>query len=537
MERQYTSPTLGDVAQYAVAACGVMPRKARNRDDETEFDQGMAKTYQKKMQRLAKEDCNLQEAFEDIAQLLTASLERYIRCPFWAEQVRDLLNELYGSYASMVKRMGTMMTKRDTTRFFLTSYAVDVAVRSLAHNWVVLQGYIYAAPQPMEPCWYLPSNVEGELSTPLDKVLGWAYGACGLTLATFHDPIGVVGDTTKLKQNERAVRSWKNGKHLPSLPALVSILEDSFQALSSIGKPVGQRLQDGIITCATIARITTFISKDIQEQLGTKYLQDLLGQARLYCGWMTPEINTYMDSLNQEVDARLAEHFAAGLANEKVRLEAFERVELGVKMAPDFWAVFEGKRHNASELLLSHRDAEGHVSDDVVQWIESRYGSYAARVRSDSISRWSIDKPELFDLYLQKALSLRNGSDVTLEAVEALHEEMTLAGVAERLPWLMHWLKGIVCYRKEDYGSASSHYIEAFQLAKYSAGELQYSLANQYLEVMAKTNQWRRFKQGVRWANYLDIPVRWLRDKEPTEENIQNAYGILGIEAVRYARM
>lgn len=70
MERLYTSPTLGDVAQYAVAASGVMPRKAHNREDETEFDQGIAKTYQKRMQRLAKEDCNLQEAFEDIADLL-----------------------------------------------------------------------------------------------------------------------------------------------------------------------------------------------------------------------------------------------------------------------------------------------------------------------------------------------------------------------------------------------------------------------------------------------------------------------------------
>lgn len=47
----------------------------------------------------------------------------------------------------MVQSMGTMMTKRDTTRFFLTSYAVDVAVRSLARNWVVFQGDIYAAPQ------------------------------------------------------------------------------------------------------------------------------------------------------------------------------------------------------------------------------------------------------------------------------------------------------------------------------------------------------------------------------------------------------
>jgi len=244
-----------------------------------------------------------------------------------------------------------------------------------------------------------------------------------------------------------------------------------------------------------------------------------------------------MSRLNQEVASRLADHPVEGETDEKVRVEAFERVELGVKTAPDFWAFFDSKRHDASELLLSHRDEEGHVPDDIVQWIESHYGAYAARVRSDGISRWRIDKPELFDHYLQRALSMRNGSGVTLSGVETLYAEMKLAGVAERLPWLVHWLKGIVCYRKEDYDSASCHYATAFQLAKYSAGNLQYALVNQYLEVMAKTKQWRRFKQGVRWANYLDIPVRWLREEEPTEENIRNAYSILGLEKVHYLQM
>ncbi|WP_439858324.1 hypothetical protein [Pseudomonas syringae] len=132
---------------------------------------------------------------------------------------------------------------------------------------------------------------------------------------------------------------------------------------------------------------------------------------------------------------------------------------------------------------------------------------------------------------------MRNGEGVTLEAVHALCEQMKLAGVAERLPWLMHWLKGIVCYRAEDFASASPHYAKAFQLAKYSAGDLQYLLVNQYLEVMAKTKQWRQFKQGARWAGYLDIPVRWLRDNEPTEQNIRNSYGILGLEKIQYARL
>ncbi|EGH17200.1 hypothetical protein Pgy4_29875, partial [Pseudomonas savastanoi pv. glycinea str. race 4] len=82
------------------------------------------------------------------------------------------------------------------------------------------------------------------------------------------------------------MRSWKNGQHLPSVPTLVSILEDSFQALSSIGRPVERRLQDGIVTCAVIARITTCVSKDIKEQLGTEYLIDILSQIRLYYGWI-----------------------------------------------------------------------------------------------------------------------------------------------------------------------------------------------------------------------------------------------------------
>ncbi|MGV8917305.1 MAG: hypothetical protein ACOH2R_05855 [Pseudomonas sp.] len=537
MERLYTSPTLGDVAQYAVAASGVMPRKAHNREDETEFDQGIAKTYQKRMQRLAKEDCNLQEAFDDIADLLTASLRRYIRCPFWAQQIQEVLNELYGSYASMVKTMGTTMTKRDTARFFLTSYAVEVAVRSLARNWIVFQGYIYAAPQPMEPCWFLPSNVEGNISTPLDKVLAWAYASCGLTLATFHDPIGVVGDTTHLKQNERTARGWKNAKHLPSLPALVKNLEDSFQAQASVGNPVDQRLQDGIITCATIARIITFILMDIQGRLGTEYLQDITRQTRLYFGWIKEEITEYLTQLDRKVAAAVAVKPGGYTPQELIQIEATERVELGIKMGPHFWGFFEGKIQDANELLLSNQDSRGYVPDKVVQWIEKRYGSYAARIRSDAISRWRVDKPEHFDHYLQRALAMRNGEGVTLEAVDALCEQMKLAGVAERLPWLMHWLKGIVCYRAEDFASASPHYTKAFQLAKYSAGDLQYLLVNQYLEVMAKTKQWRQFKQGARWASYLDIPVRWLRDKEPTEQNIRNSYGILGLEKMQYARL
>ncbi|KWS08002.1 hypothetical protein AL064_18040 [Pseudomonas syringae pv. syringae] len=44
------------------------------RDDR--FDESTARTYPKRIQRLAKEDCHLQGAFDDVAQLLTDSLGR-----------------------------------------------------------------------------------------------------------------------------------------------------------------------------------------------------------------------------------------------------------------------------------------------------------------------------------------------------------------------------------------------------------------------------------------------------------------------------
>lgn len=543
MERVYTSPTLGDVVKYAVAASGVMPRKAHDRLDETEFDQSMAKTYQKRMQRLAKEDCHLQSTFEEIAKLLTSTLGRYVRCGFRAEQIRELLNDLHESYASLIKQVGTYMTKTDTARYFLTSYAIEIAVRSAARTWIVLQGYIYAAPQPMEPCWYLPSNVDGEISTPLSKVMAWAYAACGLSLSTFHDPLGTQDETGRYERNERVARSWKAGKHLPSLPALVKNLEDSFNAQALIGNPVEQRLQDGIVTCAVIARITTFITQDVQKVFGRDFLKETLSQTRLYAGWMAAEINEYLANLNRHLVKQTPEIEPLSesgttfelVSQASIRLK--KRVSLGIKMAPDFWAFFEAKCQTAHDLIVKYRGADGRVPESVIIWVEKRYGAYAARIRADVISRWRLDKPADFDRYVQQGMVMRNLQDLTLEDVNSYHEEMSCASVAGRLPWLVEWLKGIVFYRSADYAASSVHYTQAFKLAKYSAGDLQYLLVNQYLEVMAKTNRWLDFKQGALWASYLDLPVRWLRDRGPTDANIRKAFIVLGLSQMQYTHL
>jgi hypothetical protein len=94
-----------------------------------------------------------------------------------------------------------------------------------------------------------------------------------------------------------------------------------------------------------------------------------------------------------------------------------------------------------------------------------------------------------------------------------------------------------VLYNADQFDEAAEHYTAAFQLGRYSAGDSQYLLMNQYLEAMAKTNRWLQFKQGVFWADYLGLKVRHLRGHALTEENIRFAFMMLGMRNAKYYLM
>ena len=89
------------------------------------------------------------------------------------------------------------------------------------------------------------------------------------------------------------------------------------------------------------------------------------------------------------------------------------------------------------------------------------------------------------------------------------------------------WIDGACAYRAGQFAEAMHSFELAFTQAKYRAGKNQYKLVNQYLEACAKNNRKGKFKKGLEWSNYLGIQVRWLRDQEQTEENIDFAFYIL----------
>jgi hypothetical protein len=97
------------------------------------------------------------------------------------------------------------------------------------------------------------------------------------------------------------------------------------------------------------------------------------------------------------------------------------------------------------------------------------------------------------------------------------------------LPWMVPWLRFQVAYRRQDDAAAWKWISQAYDAARYRAGERQYQILNQYVEMAAKVGNERAFRKGVQWADYIGLQVRWLRDKALTPDNIADAMDMLRI--------
>ena len=154
-------------------------------------------------------------------------------------------------------------------------------------------------------------------------------------------------------------------------------------------------------------------------------------------------------------------------------------------------------------------------------------GSFNARdiVQQYKTNVFKWYKPNFTEL-LHKGLKLKRFR-ATKKEVNGFLEELKAAGLDESLRWLGNWVQGAYYYRQERFDLAYPFYQAAFSQAKYSAGEHQYKLVNQYIEICAKNERRLEFKKGVAWANYLGVEVRWLRNTEGTEDDYEFTYEVL----------
>lgn len=525
MQRQYTYPTLGEAIKFVFDATGLSSGKDLLAVEGSSFHEMNIKTLNKQLNRLAEESGALQPQLESLLKLYTEELGIYVTCPVMRAQLAELFNDLYQPYRNTLKQFSTFMSKQATVRYLLTTFAVRSCVVSWQVQALATSAGNNQQPRPTQQFWFLPQEEEGELVSPLHNALRWAYKICGLSQAQFHRPTGLADPSGQLARNLDTCRRWKLlGKAKPpSLPALYRNLVQSFEALERSGNPLAPELRQAIITSVSVARIATYVAHSIESTYGRAYLLDICHQLKLYSNWLAPHIEV------AQVNAdRLAEHAPIPQLGPAKTRSHYALREMGVYLS---------QCDEANAFIQSNRGSDGSYTPLCIDWVEKQLGPFAARIDQDITSRWVLDKPSGFDELMEEASAMRRCGTTTQSAIDELEVRMKNAGVAERVPWVLHWLRAVVHYNSDHFNEAAEHYVAAFQFGRYSAGDHQYLLMNQYLEAMAKTNRWLQFKQGVFWANYLGLKVRHLRDRELKEENIRFAFTMLGMQNAKYYQM
>ncbi|WP_426619491.1 hypothetical protein ACP3TY_06100 [Pseudomonas rustica] len=508
--------TQGELAKLAYDAFGVLPRKEASHDD---IDETQKKAIQKQLARLAKEEGGLLSNLEQVIQTLSSILEAYLPNIQVMNAVGDPFNDLLDAYSRLVREEGTYLSKVETIRYFISTQAIPLLVVSLNQSLLKHRLADLTLDMPEEKFWFLPTVAEdGSRVLPLEKVMRWVYVRCDLSQTQFHYPgKNPRSDNNMLQQNLDNAIKWARGVRLPALPALFKNFEESFSTLAQTGREISKGLQASIFVALMVARVSSYLAREITEVYDPQYLADVCRQFREYALWIADDVNEFKAELTPVMNQHTSPESASFVWH---------------NACSQYWAFFDSKLTAVAATVQRLTDARPGepIRDDVLTALKSRYGLFAVCSYQDLARRQSAFlPPHGFAELLNQGFSLKKDVGTQLEHIDEYASRVAAYGLDEQLCWMLPWLRGVYYYRKGEFKAAMPHFKAAFENAKYRAGKNQYTLVNQYVELAAKNGDRRSFKKGIEWAQYLDIKVRWLRDDEPTEKKLNYVYYMLRI--------
>lgn len=523
----YAFPTLGQVIRFAFDACGVLPRMRGESDEMTEQDK---KRIQKQLQRLANEEGKLLEnghaAIEELGALLAGTV-----APGKAViALRAVLLDLFEDYNVVVRSEGTFLSERDTIGWFCRAYAIPHLVVSVRKHLLRLNVAAEGLRTPSESDWYLPTVTDEGVTWPLAKALHWTYGVCDTKQTHFHFP-GMKAGSACLRQtpNLENAREWCKGRGTPSWSNLHANVAYSFDRLASVEeakyrRDIPEALRENIHLVLFVARLATDVGKSVAAAFGTDYLAQLVAQYRRNDSWLEPDLAVF----RQEVERSRVEMIGT----------AFTADDAWDELSEYYWHWFAERSRVCGEDIQRQIAQHGSVTlpEASLEALIARYREYPVRSMVECLAICGeVRTPPGFVEALQAGFDLKSRPDCSDEEIDRYEATLTNGDLAARLAWMVPWLRAVVRYRREAYEEAFPYFERAFQRAKYSAGQNQYKLVNQYIELAAKVDRWGSFKKGVEWANYLRLSVRWLRDKPPTEENLLFVFEVM--KRAQYAQL
>ena len=513
-------PTLGELIKFAYETAGVLPRKRVHSDH---FSESKKKVIQKKLERLSKEEGNLTETTNDLISNLAYLVTGAIRDPSFNLAIGECLLDLHDLYKNMLRNKLVFHDKDQSIWMFCRMYVVPNLAVSIQKYSVFFQFSSKEISVPTELNWFLPTVDSGKPVWPITKVMRWIYESLGLNLAEFHAPDrNSQNCKAEQKQNLENASAWFGDKRVPSWSALYWNFSSALAELkkNSSGdhkQAFSVALEQNFYAALFIARASTFVGKQIEKKYGQPALMQLIVQFSSYSHIIETDWQTF-----KELTKSWAERTDDSCHDPELDW-------------PSLYNYFVSRiEKSADELDVVIRNPlfpNYHIECSKVEHEElsSRYGEFATRLVFDRLNiQREVAVSELLDLRLSQGLELLKPScDLTEQQIDRFLLCIEEDDLLSELTWLERWIRAVYYYRRGDYQVAFAYIDTAFHTAKYRAGKAHYELVNFYLELAAKTSRWKDFKKGVAWSSYLDIPVRWLRDKEPTESNLRSAFEIL----------
>lgn len=508
--------TQGDLLQFMYASFGVLPQKE---SDGFDFKNTNKKAIQQQLLRLSKEKGHLSPNRGQLIESLSYSITGYLPNASIMAAIGDTLADIHDSYCSWVKSEGSFLSKSETLRYFITIKVVPLLVVSVNQSLLRYRISDLNIETPKDDFWYLPSvDDAGNLKLPLEKVMRWAYEIYDTSQTQFHYPEKKAdSDCPALQNNLDNAINWTRGAAVPALAALVKNFKESFEAMAKCGREVPIQRQISILTMLTFARVSSYAAKKIIKAYDVNFLKDICFQFRNYSQWILDDMNEFKTECQ-----RVIQKSQSKALDNSVWQDVFS----------NYWCFFRGKLDAASNKLQQIHDARpgSPIPEDVMGALLNKYGRFAVCTCLDLTQRKAAwQPPEGFVEMLIQGFELKENCHTSVEQIDEYAVQVDAQGLNTALCWMEPWLRAIYYYRSGDYRTAMEYYEIAFNNAKYRAGQNQYDLVNQYVEVAAKNDMWMCFKKGIEWAQYLGIGVRWLRNDEPTEENLKPVYEMMKI--------
>lgn len=510
----YSFPTLGEVVKYLFDITGVLSQEPEAK-----------KAVQAQLRRLANEESELEENLNRLFDLLEECLSKV----FGNEKVLTAFmfsfKYLFSHYEESVKGQGACLPRKDLFRWLIRNHLLSRIVFAYQKYFYMFNIPGSGLAFPEDQFWWLPDINGNDVRWPMTKAFQWIYEVAGLNQTHFHYP--EYNDLSKnknyrLAQNLENASRWANWKTEPRWDLVQNNLDDSLRALEECPLEPFQRTFDrntklSFRIVLFLARVATLIFREIDKSLGREYLESVITDFKKQDRRLRKKTQPLVKSTSL-----LVGFTSDSSAKDADRIWYEESYEYWLRDSQ--WA--ERAIPKAIRWVNSQKSAHWDLA--IYKFLVGNLGSFDAR---DIVQQYKIRvhtwyKPNFMEL-LFKGLKLKRFGNTTKKQADDFVEELQDAGLDRSLGWLANWVQGAYYYRQERFDLAYPFYEAAFSQAKYSAGEHQYKLVNQYIEICAKNDRRREFKKGVAWANYLGIEVRWLRNTDGTEEDYEATYDIL----------